>query len=170
MNGATRKKITPQRALARLEDLCARSEQCTGELTEKLFRWGIGATDRKAIIDSLVNRHFVDDRRFASAYVRDRLMFARWGRRKIAASLIQKRISRDIIDDALDEIDDDTYHDTITSVMKSRLRSSGPVTTRDDYMRLLRYGIQRGFETDLTAKTIRELMTEPENNDQEDTD
>lgn len=169
MNGATRKKITPQRALARLEDLCARSEQCTGELTEKLYRWGIGAADRKAIIDSLVNRHFVDDRRFASAYVRDRLMFARWGRRKIAASLIQKRIPRDITDEALDEIDDDTYHDTIKSVMKSRLRSSGPVTTRDDYMKLLRYGIQRGFETDLTAKTIRELMTEREN-DQEDTD
>ena len=61
MCALTRKPITPQQAMIRLETLCASSEQCTYELRQKLFRWGVGSSDSEKIIESLQRRKFVND-------------------------------------------------------------------------------------------------------------
>ena len=50
----SRKPITPDNALRRLEDLCARSEQCSGEARKKLYNWGISAKDAERNISTLI--------------------------------------------------------------------------------------------------------------------
>ena len=108
-----RKPISPQNALSRLEDLCARSEQCSGEARKKLSGWGIAPTDAERIISSLVERRFIDDSRFCRAFVRDKLYFARWGRRKIQLSLAHKQISRGLDSLALLALDPLYARDTL---------------------------------------------------------
>jgi regulatory protein len=160
-----RKPLDPKRALEMMEDACARCELSSGEILEKLYRRGIGEADRNAILASLIKNRFVDDRRFASAFIKDRLTFARWGRRKIAPALAAKRVARNIIDEAFDEIDEDEYYATLLDVMKAKMRSAGEITSRDEYIKILRYGIQRGFETDLVVKAVKELRTRGDDDD-----
>ena len=83
-----KKPISPEKAKVRLEELCARSEQCTGDAYKKLQTWGIARSDAETIVKSLVDRRFIDDERFCHAFVRDKMRFARWGRRKIKAALM----------------------------------------------------------------------------------
>ena len=84
----TRKQISKDNARMRLENMCARSEHCEWELKEKLKRWMISSADAEEILMVLRKGRFYDDRRFASAYVRDKMLYNRWGRRKIVYGLM----------------------------------------------------------------------------------
>lgn len=152
---STPKVIAPEKALIRCEELCARAERCEHELREKMRAWRIDSRDIDAIINSLVTRRFLDDSRFARAFVRDKYRFARWGRRKIVMTLKQKRIDSDIIDEALEEINQEEY----TSILRSLLRAKAAHMERplsyDDRMKLLRFAVARGFETQLVSSLLR---------------
>ncbi|MDE5567222.1 MAG: RecX family transcriptional regulator [Muribaculaceae bacterium] len=153
----SRKPITPDNALRRLEDLCARSEQCSGEARKKLYNWGIQAKDTEQIISSLIERRFIDDRRYCRAFVRDKLMFSHWGKRKIKLSLIQKRIDRNIIDFELEQIDIDTYTDILKRIVLAKARTIKDADTYEGRTRLFRFAASRGFEPDLISKLIRDM-------------
>lgn len=153
----SKKIVTPQNALIRLEELCSRSEQCTGEARKKLFNWGISANDSDKIIKSLIERRFIDDRRFCSAFVRDKLMFSHWGKQKITLSLMQKQVDRDIISEGLEQIDEKVYSDILKKIVLAKARTIKDADTYDGRTRLFRFAVSRGFEPSLVSQVIREM-------------
>lgn len=152
-----KKEISPKAALSRLEDLCARSEQCTGEARKKLFNWGINPTDADKIINSLIARRYIDDRRYCEAFVRDKVSFARWGKRKIRLALMQKRVAADLINEAIGSIDNDLYFETLKKIVLTKAGTIKDADTYEGRTKLFRFAVSRGFEPDLIAKVIREL-------------
>ncbi len=163
MSTLKRKIVSEQQATARLEALCARAEHCSGELLDKLWRMGIERNTARRIVDSLIDRRFVDDRRFARAYINDKLRFAHWGRRKITLGLMQKRVDRNIIDEAIDHIDRKLYISTLRRVLENKtatLPEDTPLSSHEGRVKLFRHAISRGFESQLVANIIRQIATE----------
>lgn len=152
---STPKVIAPEKALIRCEELCARAERCEHELREKMRAWHIDPRDIEAIINSLTTRRFLDDSRFARAFVRDKYRFARWGRRRIAMALRQKRIDSDVIDEALEEINQDEYTAVLRSLLKAKAAHMERPLSYEDRMKLLRFAVARGFETQLVSSLLR---------------
>lgn len=151
------RQITPEKALMRLEELCARAEHSTGELRRKLYNWHIAAEDADDIIESLRRRRFVDDARFAAAFVNDKYRFNHWGRIKIRYELRAKGVSQDIIDEAFTEIDEEIYMEALREFLINKNK-----TVREDepYMRrqrLFRAGIARGYEPDVVSKIVKNI-------------
>ncbi|MCM1482714.1 MAG: RecX family transcriptional regulator [Muribaculaceae bacterium] len=157
-----RKVPTEAEATARLEALCAKSEQCTYDIRDKLKRWGVPTATAEAVIRHLTQASYVNDSRFASAYVRDKYRFSCWGRRKISAGLYAKRIDRDIATRALDEIDVKEYATIAFRTVKAKLRSLDRTDMRLCREKLLRFGMARGYETKLLLKILdsRSLWSE----------
>lgn len=149
-----RKPVTADNALIRLEELCARSEHCVSELTQKMRTWGVPSGDAARVMESLIERGFVDERRYAAAFVRDKYRFARWGRRKISMALSVKRIPRDIINDALDEIDEAEYAAALMSVLASKARGIAEGNTYEGRTKLFRHAVSRGFEPQMIINAI----------------
>lgn len=152
-----KKTVTPEKALSRLEDLCSRSEHCTGEARKKMREWGLSPSEIEKIIDSLVSRRFIDDTRFCEAYVNEKIMFANWGRRKIYAALILKQVDRAIIKEALDSVDEDAYFANLKRIIDYKARTMPDSDTYEGRTRLFRYAASKGFEPDLIAKAIKSL-------------
>lgn len=150
-----RKSISIETAIERLETLCSRAEHSTGELRDKMYRWGIAPNESDKIIQSLTQRRFVDDRRYALALVNDKVKFARWGRRKIAQTLYAKRVDKSIADEALDNIDSELYELNLRSVLESKARTMARPLTYEDRVKLYRHALSRGYESDLAARLIR---------------
>lgn len=142
----------------RLEALCARSEQCEGEIRRKLRLWQIGEEDADTIVRSLRRRRFVDDSRYAGAFVRDKYRFARWGRCKIELALRQKRVDADIIAEALEEIDEDEYTEVLRQLIVLKSRLLGSADTYDARSRLFRFAVLRGFESTIVSKIISQVL------------
>jgi len=153
-----KKQITADEALVRLELLCARSEQCTFEVTQKLLRWSISSSDRERIVDSLVDRRFVDDSRYASAYARSKFLFSRWGRKKMRMGLVAKRLARPLIDDAVaSATEGEAYMDTLRALMRSKARQMDHPLCREDALKVCRFAMQRGFEWEYVSRVVDEL-------------
>ncbi|MDE6049014.1 MAG: RecX family transcriptional regulator [Paramuribaculum sp.] len=150
-----KKPVTPDIALSRLQDLCARSEQCSYDLRRKLFNWGVGADASEKIIDRLIAEKFVDDERFSIAFARDKYRFSGWGKLKILAHLAAKRIPKSVAETALDEIDAEEYAEVALKTLKAKARALKEGNTYEGRTKLFRFGVTRGFETSLVSSLIK---------------
>lgn len=148
------KILTPDEALQRLEALCARSEQCSSDLMKKLRRWGIPQDAAEEILENLKSTRHLDDSRFASAYVRDKYLFAGWGRNKIKAGMYAKGITRSDINTALASINTREYAKTAFRAIKAKLRTTDRTDMNKCRDKLLRFGLSRGYEMALILRII----------------
>lgn len=150
------KQLTPDEAFARLADRCATAEICTGEALDKLRAWGIGPTDAVAIVQRLVDGRFIDDVRFAHAWVRDRLYNARWGVLKIRAAARARQLDESITDEAIgEELDEERYFANLAAALRSKARNMPENLTYADRMRLARFAVGRGYEPALVHEMLR---------------
>ena len=60
---------TPEQALRLLMNLCAKSEKCTSDARKALYRWRVDPSAHESIIRKLTEQKFIDDTRYAAAYV-----------------------------------------------------------------------------------------------------
>ena len=101
------KEMTEQQALLKLSALCAQAEHCSYEMTEKMRRWGLPDEAQARIMARLTQERYIDDERYSRLFVREKIKFNKWGRRKVAQALMAKRIDHETIRHVLDDVDDD---------------------------------------------------------------
>jgi regulatory protein len=153
------RKITKRIATQRLENMCVRGEHCRYELQEKLRTWGIFPVDAEAILESLESRRFFDDHRFAAAFVRDKLLYNKWGQLKIIIGLKAKRIDPDIIQEAIDEIDPDEYSRIAREFLTAKAKTIKQGYTYEGRTKLYRAGLSRGFASQIVAPIVKDPST-----------
>ena len=149
-----KKPITEQEALQKLSALCARAEHSSGEMLEKMRRWQLSEDARERVLDRLIDEKFVDDERFARLFVREKIRFDRWGRRKIEQALYQKGVASDISRRVLDEVDDESYVAELKKLIAAKRRS---VQAESDYemrAKLTKYALGRGFDYNVIRQCI----------------
>jgi len=150
-----RKILSAENALVRLETMCARAEHCSFELSEKLRGWGVGQAEIEKILEKLREARYFDDNRYAHAYARDKLLYNRWGKRKIAMGLRSKHIDSDVVADALQSLDEMEYRQVLSGVLRAKARSVKEGNTYEGRTKVYRAGIARGFEPQLVTEIIR---------------
>ena len=95
-----------KKVLERFQRQCARMEYCASDIRRKALKAMEGDADAAdRIVASLVKDRFVDDRRYAAAFAREKSALQGWGAVKIRFLLRGKGISDEIISEALAEID-----------------------------------------------------------------
>ena len=142
-----KKQITEEEALRKLGDLCARGEHCSGEMVEKLRKWGIAADAQERIIDKLIDYKYIDDER----------VFNKWGRRKIEQTLWQKHIPQSISQPILDEIEPQEYLNVLRPLLKSKYLTIKAETDYERSMKLIKYAMGRGFTLDIIRLCIDDV-------------
>ncbi len=138
-----------------MRDLCARSEYCTDDILQRLIKRGASPAEANKIVSALVDERFIDNYRFARAFVRDKYRFSGWGRNKIATALYAKRIPAALVAKAISEISLRKYATTAMQVMRSRLKLLSPdLKPIEKRQKLYRFGISRGYEPQLIIKIL----------------
>ena len=84
---------TPEQAYAALIRLCARSEKSSGDALRLMQRWGVKPSARQGVLQKLLADRFIDDNRYAEAFVRDKIRLSGWGaRKKIGRASCRERV------------------------------------------------------------------------------
>lgn len=132
---------------SKAESYCATAEHCYYEVRLKLQQWGATDEQIEHIVANLQKEHFVDEQRYCNAFVHDKLLYQGWGRMKMRAQLQAKHLPTAAIEQALNEIDRDTYMSVLTRVLATKKRS---IKSADPQARekLIRFAMQRGFTYD----------------------
>ena len=154
---STKKPISAAQALNRAAALCARSEQAPGDIREKLIKWGLNASDASHVLTQLTTQGFIDESRFARAFVKDRFAFNGWGKIKIAHQLRLKGIPAEAIDEAMTAIDDDAYRQRLTELLHTKWRSVKDREPRAAWAAMMRFAASRGFEAAIASKCVKSV-------------
>ena len=148
------KQKTEQDAYLTLAALCAQAEHCQYEMLEKMRRWELDDEAQARVMQRLVSERYVDDERYARAFVKDKVRYNKWGRRKVEQALWQKHIDEDIRQQVLDEVDDDEYLSVLKPLLQQKRRST---TAANDYelnQKLVRFALSRGFTYDIIRQCL----------------
>jgi regulatory protein len=162
-----KKEMTEQEAYLQLSALCAQAEHCQREMREKMRRWELDETVQNRVLDRLVRERFVDDERYARAFVKDKIRYNKWGRRKVQQALWQKGIDSEIQRKVLDEIDEKEYLDILRPLLRQKRKS---IKAQNDYelnQKLLRFALGRGYTFDIIRQCI-DVDEEPDYTDETD--
>lgn len=149
-----KKEMTEQEAFLQLAALCAQAEHCEQEMRDKLKRWGFDESVQNRTIERLIRERYIDNERYARAFVKDKIRYNKWGRRKVQQALWLKRIDKDIQQRVLDEIDDNEYLSVLRPLLKQKRKS---VKAESDYelnRKLVRFALGRGFTFDIIRQCL----------------
>jgi len=155
--GKTSEKENIKTALGKAMAICAKSEQCSSDIRSKLESWGLNTHDSISVMDKLIRENFINDRRYAESFVRDKYRQNKWGKLKIAAHLRSKNIDPEVIGNALSLLDDDQYRQMIADTLNSHRKT---VKAKNQYElkgKLLRFGLSKGFESQILYDILNEI-------------
>ena len=146
-------KIALDKAMAQ----CSYREFCCDEIRNKLSLWGVDNSDSEKIIVILVSENFINEPRYAAAFVSDKFKYNKWGKVKIAAHLRAKKLPTDIIKSALDSIDNELYSKLLRGLIEGHRKSFKAKNQYDLKANLLQYGLSKGFESNLVYDILNEI-------------
>lgn len=147
----------PLKVADRMRALCSRREYCRKDVLKKVMTALDGdAAKAEEVVGKLVEERYVDDRRYAAAFARDKASIAGWGTAKIRYMLAAKGVDREIIASALEEIDVNRADARLEKLMENKARS-----LKDDPQRrikLLRFGMGRGYGYEEVSSVIDRIL------------
>lgn len=153
---------TPEQALTALMRLAARSEKSSGDALRLMQNWGVDPSARQGVLQRLIDDKFIDDRRYAEAFVRDKMRFSGWGVFKLRAALRNKGISTDIVEDVLRMLDSNNMTDRLRERLERKMRTTKYTTRYDLKSKLMRYGASLGYDFESVGDVVDTLISEIE--------
>ena len=152
------KSYTVNEATKAMEHYCAYQERCHKEVEQKLYDLKMIPEAKELIILHLLQHNFLNEERYAKAFVRGKFSIKNWGRIKIISELKFKNISSYNIKSGLKEIDENTYLKTLQSLAEKKLRLIKESNSFKKKNKLSSYLISKGFETSLVYKVTNSII------------
>ena len=149
-----KEKVSSDALYKRAAARCAQREYCRSDWARKFIEAGLTLAEAEGLLDRLEAEKYIDEARYAKAFVHDKTLYDRWGRFKTRQALALKGIESGLIDAALAEIDEAAYTDTLKDLLVAKRRSVKADSDYEMQQKLIRYAAGRGFEADLIFKVL----------------
>lgn len=153
-----RRTKTPEEAYASLTRLCARAEKSSGDALRLMATWGVAEGERRRVLQRLIDQRFIDDARYASAFVHEKNRLSGWGAYKIRTALQRKGIAPALIDEALAAIDPETVAARLRTQLERKARVVKYNTPYELRNKLLRYGLSLGYGYEAVRDAVAEAV------------
>ncbi|MBO6050475.1 MAG: RecX family transcriptional regulator [Bacteroidales bacterium] len=150
--------MTSTEILTKIERYCAYQDRCSQEVVTKLRSWQIEEQEQRQVLQILKNDGFLDDERYVQSFIRGKINTKQWGVQKIRLGLLQKGISKDLIDKYIEDINPQQYTDNIQTVLRKWTQSHGPIT-QENITKLYRHLMAKGY----TYEEIKRVELRTEN-------
>lgn len=153
-----KKDKTPEQALVSLMKLCSKAEKSTGDARRLMYRWGIAPADQQKILAQLTAQKFIDDERYAAAYVREKVRFSGWGAYKMRAALSSKGISKEIIARAVEGLDGEVMDGRLEKYLRRKKQVVKATTPYEIRSKLMRYGLSLGYDYEKVSDEVDKIL------------
>jgi regulatory protein len=145
------------KVLDRLQAQCSKREYCSSDIMRKAMTAFDGDREQALkLLDSLVQDRFVDDSRYAAAFAREKSRLSGWGPAKISYTLVGKGILREVVREALKEIDEAEADRKMRSVLETKYRTLAG--DPQEKFKLLKFGLTRGYDYDKIAPVVDDIL------------
>jgi regulatory protein len=151
--------VTAARRIAM--DRLAERERSEAELLAALTRRNIPADVAGGVIQRLAEEGFVDDDRFARAWVAARQRSRGLAPRALRRELEGKGVARDLIDGALAELDADSQAQAAFRLVEKKARSMTALPREVQVRRLMGLLARKGYSPDVAFTAVQAVLDAP---------
>lgn len=152
------KKLTPAEAKGKIQRYCAYQERSHQEVRNKLFEYGLYSNDVDQLLSDLITDGFLNEERYAKAFVGGKFRMKKWGRIKIVNALETQGLSQNCIKIGLKEIDPGDYISTLNSLLEKKGNEIDEENIYAKRDKISKYAIQKGYEPELVWKSLKEIF------------
>lgn len=154
---------TPEQAFASLQRLCARAERSSGDAMRLMATWSVEPAKRQEILEQLQRERFIDDKRYAEAFVREKINLSAWGEYKIRTSLKSKGIAEQIISEVMASSPEINSPERLGERLQRKIRTIKYKNPYDLKTKLMRYGLSLGFDMETVLQSVESVMQQKKN-------
>lgn len=117
----------------------------------------MGADEKTSakVISSLEEDDFLNEERFAKLFALGKFRIKRWGKIKIRAELRKKNISNELLEKALDEINEEEYLKTLQHLAKRKEQQIKNHHSKGKFQKTAMFLLSRGFEMENIRKVLK---------------
>ncbi|HYE54273.1 MAG TPA: regulatory protein RecX [Chitinophagaceae bacterium] len=156
-----RKQLSKEQALQKLRHFCSYQERCHQEVKEKLYSFQLRKDVVEESISQLIEEDYLNEERFAVQFAGGKFRMKQWGRVRIMHALKEKRVSQYCINQALKQIDEEAYRETLHKLADKKwnsLASETQLMIRLNKTKM--YLLQKGFEPDQVNAVLKNITLE----------
>ena len=155
---SSKKTYTVQEATKKLEHYCAYQERCHQDVKQKLKDMCMIPEAIDVVIVHLLKHNFLNEERFAKAFVSGKFRIKKWGRRRLTFELKKKDISKVNINQALSSIENEEYIEVFNSLAEKKADSIRETNIFKKRKKLIDYLQYRGWESHLIYEKAHEII------------
>ncbi len=163
-------KKSADEALASLMRLCAKAERSSGDAVRLMAGWGVEPAERQKILQRLIAERFIDDRRYTSLFIKEKINLSAWGEYKIRTILRTKGIAESIINEALADAVGINDRNRLQERLARKLKTTKADTPYKLKTKLIRYGLSLGYPTDRVIECVEATLKQQNIDTECDTD
>lgn len=140
---------------------CIYQERTQAEVREKLKSWEIGREKTEELIAWLITENFINESRYARQFAGGKFRVKKWGKKKIIYELKAKGITPNCINEALSEIDEEAYLNTLKELAHRKTESlaaeADPFVIRK---KVTAYLLMKGYEPEYVRDVLEKSPDE----------
>lgn len=140
--------------------LCARAERSSGDARRLMATWGVPEQDREGVLQRLKREKFIDDGRYAEAFVREKVNLSGWGEWKIRSALKRKGVTEDVINAALGQLSPEQSAQRLAERLKRKMRTVKYSSAYELRTKLIRYALSLGYAMDEVMGEVEAIIQE----------
>jgi regulatory protein len=125
---------------------------------DKLYSFGLYSSDVNEIISYLITEGFLNEERYAKAFVGGKFRMKKWGRLKIVRELEGKGLTTNCIRIGLREINQADYLKSLQSIIQKKSEEIDEPNLFAKRNRVARFAMQKGYEPELVWREVKELL------------
>lgn len=147
-----------EQALRLLMNMAARAERSSGDALRLMKRWGVDDNDAQRVLQRLVAERFIDDSRYAAAFVREKINLSGWGSYKIVAALRRKGVDNRIIENALSQYGSVDMEERLQGLLEKKIKTVKYRDTSDLRAKLFRFAASRGYDYSTAMQAVDRVV------------
>lgn len=157
--------------ILKLERFCAYQERSQKQVEEKGRKLGLSQAQINLAMVELIQSNFLNEERFAMAYVKGKVNIKGWGRNKLILGLKRAGLAQSLINKALLTVGEEKNEKALNIQLRKKLKS---LFKNDDTVdlilegeekldfetrnKLIRFLIGKGFEFDEINEALKNLI------------
>jgi len=150
-----KKVFTVDEIKKKLEYYCVYQDRCHWEVEKKMLEYSLIPQAKEIVLLHLLEHDFLNEERFAKSYSRGKFRVKKWGKRRIVLELKQRQISEYNIKQALLEIDEKEYFETLKNIIDSKNKTLKEANSYKRRQKIFQFAYNRGFESELINEVLK---------------
>ena len=139
-------------------DFCAYQERSQQQVRDKLYDYGLHHDEVEEVLTELIMEGFINEERFARAFIGGKFRMKKWGRQKILQSIRPHKISEYCLKKGMEEIDSEVYWQVLLEHTQKKYQQLQGNSSYIIKGKLTQHLYAKGFEADLIREAIDEIV------------